>query len=1081
MARRPCILLAAASTLVLSTAALAQPTGVDHLLKQGEFWRAKGRADLALEAFRRVLSLDPANAEAKKAVEALQNAGAQAPPAPVAASASRPLASKTPATAKAAEGAKHALKASRVDAGGPERVEGFAALNRNEFDAAVRHFRAALAVRAADGDSLGGLGVAYLRQGDFTQAREFLTKARKLSGAKWADALHTASFYADLAAAVAARDAGDLDKAEAAARGLIAEGDDQTASATRLLADILVSRGNPGAAQSLYATALEKAKPSDKPAIATALVRAKASALAAAGDTKGAMAVLQTAIAGNPASPWLLHDYADLLLQQQKTSEALETIDPLLNKMDVESLYAGALILVEAGQDAEAEDLIAKISPEQMSPALRQFAVELKMTKAIERARTLYKSGRIDEAASEVAELEKRGVSSASVEGKLAEAYLDFGRPDAAGQAATRATALPASDPLSYSSAVIVLVKVGKEGEASSVLDTLSRRFGESPALRHLRGEAAAAAADRLRGEGELARAFDLLQSAWSADPGDLDLLGATARLYETGAMPLQAGQVYEQILKQKPMDVDGWLGLARTAAAARQPDLARKALAHAVRLDAKNVQTFTKAADVARGMGDRRLAKLYLDQARTLVVQEDSLAAGQLFPTSNPFVRQRPQLSGGSGAMGGDINPFALAKSAPKRLDDPLLASTAPTDPFLPAAAQKPTLKRDAELSQLDTEIDSLSTQSAPSVSAEVDARNRQGEQGLSALSEIQAKIRAEALIGDVKIAVTATPTVLSPGSISQSGLARFGQNATPEAEGIVALQPAQLAGVGTQHNSGVGFGAEMSVAGFTADAGVTPLGFERVTPIGKLDYQTNITPQTVIDLSAERAGVDDSATSYSGSKDPVSGKVWGAVAKNVVSASVAFDNHNAGVYFQADARSYDGVNVKSNTAGEVNAGVYISPYQSDVTRLTIGANVNFQAFANNQDYFTFGNGGYFSPQDFAAISFPITLKTTISRWQLSLSAAPGYQNFDEAQTPIYPTLPQAQDALNTLKIENVDVRSYYDSLGKSGFAINSGIKALYPISSSTSLNLGLNYNSFGAFNETTASVQLTQLLGGH
>jgi len=264
------------------------------------------------------------------------------------------------------------------------------------------------------------------------------------------------------------------------------------------------------------------------------------------------------------------------------------------------------------------------------------------------------------------------------------------------------------------------------------------------------------------------------------------------------------------------------------------------------------------------------------------------------------------------------------------------------------------------------------------------------------------------------------------------------------------------------------------------TVTAGSTPLGFERVNVIGGVVVDEKLTPSTTLSVGVERKAVDDSVTAYAGSRDPVTGKVWGAVTRNQASASLGYDKDGVGLYVQADGRVYEGVNVKSNSSAELNAGAYVSPFKSDKSTLTLGLNVNFQGYANDQNFFTYGHGGYFSPQDFAAVSLPLNFHTHLGKLALGVSVAPGYQTFDEASAPVYPTLAGSQALLNQLKAENNDVRAQYDSTGESGFAMTAGFTSEYPITTSTLLDLNIGYNSFGPFQETQAGLQLKQTLGG-
>ncbi|PZN97310.1 MAG: hypothetical protein DCF31_00665, partial [Alphaproteobacteria bacterium] len=50
----------------MAASAAAEVPGVDTLMNQAAYWQGKGRQDLAAQAFRRVLAVDPGNAAARR-------------------------------------------------------------------------------------------------------------------------------------------------------------------------------------------------------------------------------------------------------------------------------------------------------------------------------------------------------------------------------------------------------------------------------------------------------------------------------------------------------------------------------------------------------------------------------------------------------------------------------------------------------------------------------------------------------------------------------------------------------------------------------------------------------------------------------------------------------------------------------------------------------------------------------------------------------------------------------------------------------------------------------------------------------
>ena len=61
------------ASAVMPSMAVAEVPGVSALIQQGRYWRSKGRNDLADQAYRRALALDPANAEARRGLKGAQS------------------------------------------------------------------------------------------------------------------------------------------------------------------------------------------------------------------------------------------------------------------------------------------------------------------------------------------------------------------------------------------------------------------------------------------------------------------------------------------------------------------------------------------------------------------------------------------------------------------------------------------------------------------------------------------------------------------------------------------------------------------------------------------------------------------------------------------------------------------------------------------------------------------------------------------------------------------------------------------------------------------------------------------------
>jgi hypothetical protein len=93
-----------------------------------------------------------------------------------------------------------------------------------------------------------------------------------------------------------------------------------------------------------------------------------------------------------------------------------------------------------------------------------------------------------------------------------------------------------------------------------------------------------------------------------------------------------------------------------------------------------------------------------------------------------------------------------------------------------------------------------------------------------------------------------------------------------------------------------------------------------------------------------------------------------------------------------------------------EINAGGYLRAWQDARSNITVGFNVNYQNYDNNQNYFTYGHGGYFSPQSFLSVNFPIRYSSINGPLSIQASVAPGYQSYDQQGEALYPTASAGQ-----------------------------------------------------------------------
>ncbi len=1103
-----------ASPLIVQPAA-AQVAGVGALIQQGRYWQSRGRADLARTAYRRALAIDPSNAEARRALSTSSapaaapaarpsRAPAQAPasmtgPAPVPATASRTVPAPAPA---------RRATPTPSDRGGDSRAAGFRSLEQGDLAQAQRQFDAALANNRNDADAAGGLGVVRLRQSRFAESAELLSRASERGNrARWSEALASAQFYAGLDDARARLAVGDVSGAQTQAEALARTGVKDRGPALALLADIYERQGR-------YADSADLARQAGSAGGSAAqlesrVVRNDALQAATHGDPAKADALFQRGLMLDPADPWIRYEYARYMIGQGRAPDAEALIQSIQTIGTADALYAAAMLHNERGRQAQATSLLSRLTEAQKTPAIRRFEAQIAVDAAVARAKAIAAQGRGGEAIATLRQIGTTPTLSAASLAAIAGGLNDLGDQAGAVPLAERALAASPATAADYEPIVRVLARTGQDAAVAGAIDRARSASAGSasaaPAIARLEGIAASSQADRMRLAGQNAQAFDLLQQAWAVSPGNADVLGALGRLYQSGNMPSQAAQTYQMVLAANPRDKGALIGLIGSAGAGGNHDVATATVDRALAAYPDDYEIYAAAGQMEQARGDRGAAKRYLSRAEAAYAARSGtggtlsganpFAAGM--SSGNPFrqAEQAPVVT---------ANPFALSAgpiptSKPGRFSTPMAFTVAPGygagTPGVPAPTgfasggdassnravpQAGVAGGDATLIRLRDDIARLSDDTGPRAEMKLGFRERSGETGLSELRELSGTATLSTGVAGGRVSVSATPVVIDSGRPTGSALARFGRNATPEAQGIVNALPSALVQADTQHASGVAVAASYDSPGIRIEIGSTPIGFDNTDVTWGFTAKPKISRTVSAQGWVKREPVTDSVVSYAGTRDPVTGERWGQVMRTGGGASLSWDDEGTGVYVDVSGYRYTGENVRQNRGYQANAGGYLPLYRDGHSTLTGGLNLNWQAFDNNQNYFTYGHGGYFSPQSFLSMSLPIRYAYNSTRWEGRLGVAPGYQSFEQDRAPIYPTDPNAQAELDALKTRNTDVRSYYDSLSNTGFAFSADGSLFYRLNPNTRIGASASANTFGTYDDYRSTFELRQSLGG-
>ncbi|MBA1276456.1 cellulose biosynthesis protein BcsC [Stutzerimonas stutzeri] len=1074
---------------------------------------------------------------------------------------------------------------------GQERGAGFTALSKGETGTALANFRAAISKNPKDADAWGGLGVVQLRNQQYAQAAASLSKAIKLAPKKkqqWAAALRDANFYSRLADARKARDTGDIAGAEKQVRQLKPGTADQRRTANLLLGELLLRDERPAEAEAVYRQNLQ-ASPNDSasqlglynsllgqrniqgaaqllrstPALAkqslvsverieAQALRERGESLEKNGDVDGAAQLYAEALAMAPADPWVRLAYARLLNVQGEAEQAERMMAPLGQRPDAESRHAAALLASEQSRWDEASELLAQVPPAQQTLEMRELQQRVAVNERIATARQQASTGNPVVARQALRELYDNAPKDLAARGRIAEALADLGEPGLALSLVRDDLSDAVDGPVQgYLGHLAVLGKTGQSAEADVLMRRLAQRgeltVQDQASIDQLRDGLAITQADNQRLQGDFAGAYDTLMARINVSPANDELLLAMGRLYNDGKMYPAAASVYNHVLQRQPNHAEAIEGGVNAALGNKQPDRAHALLASATGMDEPR-RLFLRAR-VAQAKGQHQQARILLENAQR---QQQRRLAGQgsllLAQGARPFVQ---------------TNPF-------RKASDPSAYSVAAVDSSLPAylqrqpfagAATQSAPVGDPLLRDIGRALTEVSEQTASFVSVGGQLRARDGEAGLSKLTEFSAPMTLSTVpLESGRLEVTATPVSLSAGTASDSAATRFGSHAIPaglvngsanafrlavetdyqtrlqvrtqqvfqsENRALTAQERAELlstsreemaSGIqqgliaeglsvedatavrnnllantpeklldsykpGSQNEAGVALNLAYKGDLISADIGTTPLGFSQTNIVGGIKVSPKLGQNGRLDIDVHRRAVTDSLLSYAGSKDPLTGKEWGAVTRTGAGIQYSYDNGSAGFYVGGKADRYAGKNVVDNTGLGFSSGIYVRPIQEQDRQLQVGVGLDWMSFDKNLGFYTSGHGGYFSPENYVGVSLPVQWTQSFGkRWGMQVGGALGYQSYSQDSADYFPNDSEMQGALEAVQAvvseyvtdNSVQVQSRYSGQSESGMAVNLRGKLEYKLGDQTKVGGALGYDSFGEYKETTGSIYI-------
>jgi tetratricopeptide (TPR) repeat protein len=943
------------------------------------------------------------------------------------------------------------------------KIEGLSLLDRGNLESAEDRLQRSLAKRPDDADAIGAMGMVRLREGKHAEALEYFRRAQRLdpdNRNKWRNLARTARFWGLLRESKAAEQAGDIELAERKANEALAM-NPREPNASIALARIRAKQGRTDEAEQAYGRALALAPTSGsafrglvslhldrgdregagrvlsalsanqrralKGEIASVharMLREDAERSAAAGRVEQAAETLEQAVKLDEDRPWVKYDLARLYVRQGDAGKGRALLmDQVQNRPDdAESMHALALLQSQLDEDMPALTTLERIPKAERSDGMVRLQRRVWVRFQLERAEKLNRLGRPELARRVLLETESAAADDTDLLMSVALAWTDLKDFDHARKLVDNLDAKQDRSPAWRLRYANLLARAGADDKLSNVLSdvaaTPNLAAGDSDMLRELRTSLALRKADSLRSQGKLDAALQAVRGELAEQPEGVRLLHAEARILRALDRPRDAQEDYRRILRSDPNDNDAHLALIETLIEAGERAEAKRLidgrLDHIHRLRRDDLDMWADLAGSLIKLDEFDRARAEASEVLTLAPEHPKALAylGDLAQREEradeaiEYAQRSAAREWSARARLGSMREISRLRwvqaSDSSEAKPMLVADLAPERNIDAERSSGGTFKRLADM--LDTRT--------PWVSSAADWRFRNGSAGTSRLDARELPVEwKRPSYGAGQMFLHADVVRLN------SGVVNLGEQREARNFGSVLLcQPACSNGSTTQSANGVALGVGYESRGLRLDLGTTPLGFPVQRLAGGIRYKGDLGPYSY-SIDASSRPLTNSLLAYAGTRDPRTGTVWGGVQATGVRFGLSRDDGGAfGAWSSLGFHKLTGKNVQANDRTQLMAGAYWRVINEENRLFSVGITGMLWKFKENSGEYTFGHGGYYSPQSYKSVSFPVTFGERNSRFSYVLRAAVSVSRSDTKSAPFYPTDASLQSTAEAL-----------------------------------------------------------------
>ncbi|SDC45663.1 cellulose synthase subunit BcsC-related outer membrane protein [Paraburkholderia lycopersici] len=929
-----------------------------------------------------------------------------------------------PAPSRAPGGGGAAQARARPGPGAADRARGLAQLDRGDLKDAETSLQSAQRANPNDGETIGALGLVRLREGRHDEARELFARALKLdpdNAGKWRSLEKTAAIWGTIAKAREANSQGKPAEAEALAREALRL-DPGNTSATDILGNALIAQKKWPEAEAVLRPLVDAPKPDMDalrglvtvlretrreaevgPLIAATTPRVSGSSaelkrlhaellsiqadqLLADNRKSPAIAALEEAVRLTPDDAWtrftLARQYRDLGLPALGR-EVME--DGLRVSPSPDMRYATALYLNSVDDvDAAAAQLDAVPAAER-SEGMRELMGNLAAQRKLAQARQLIAQGKEDEARAllDSAADDANAANDPQMLASVGREWIAIGETDRGLKLVQDWLAAHPDDPAANGARVRygeLLAAANRDDAWANWIDATRDQPGitgeQLASLDDQELRLAVRETDRQIEAGDLTGARHTLDAVPGRLKSNRRWLLAEVDLLEAKGDYRDAIASARKVLAAQPDDADARLAVARMLERMGR-DREAAEMVRAVLADTADNDVDTRLA-VAR-----RFTALGLDDEASAVVEP----LREQYPDNPDITIQAGRVAQARGEYNEAANLYRASRAQEQA------AGTQPDADGTTSAGRA---------------LQGLEDRKQGQVATGWYQSNLSGDAGISELHATEAPVYVRIPDGYTGHYFFHADTVyLNAGTLPANDLDTADRYGKIAALGNAGLSPVNEMATGVALAAGYEFsGANNS---WRADIGSTPVGFPIQSVLGGIQYRHDFRHAS-LSFDVSRRSVTASLVSYAGGRDPVTGELWGGVVRNGFTVRGAQDFGPGTIFTSIGFGLLTGKNVQTNQEFKIRSGYDWSVFRRPDQVVSSGLTLNYWKYSKNEHNYTFGNGGYYSPQSYFSVGIPLDWTGRYKKlsWEIDGSVGMSFTNEDES--PFFPTRPGLQ-----------------------------------------------------------------------